>query len=89
MISTPASRSRVAAVALSACAVRLYSSPDAPPSPQCLHDWGALQSTQEHSRALNTAVQLVDGQGQTAKVARHHQVTITGGNGFDSRRSSR
>src|SRR5213594_649469 len=58
----------------------------ATPSPQCLQDWGALQSTGEHSRA-----QRIDNKGNELpasydEVARHQPVSVLRRRGFDSRR---
>jgi hypothetical protein len=56
------------------------------PSPTCLQDWGALQSTAEHSRAQRIDNKATNFQQVPTKVARHQPVSVLRRRGFDSRR---
>src|SRR5207247_7293878 len=56
------------------------------PFPTCLQDWGALQSTGEHSRAQRIDHKATNFQRVTTKVARHQPVSVLGWRGFDPRR---
>src|SRR2546426_7420027 len=56
------------------------------PSPTCLQDGGALQSTGEHSRAQRIDHKATNFQRVTTKVARHQPVSVLRRRGFDSRR---
>src|SRR2546426_8979532 len=59
------------------------------PSPTCLQDGGALQSTGEHSRAQRIDNKATNFQRVTTKVARHQPVSVLRRRGFDSRRLHR